>query len=116
MKLQLINLEFDGDKYQWYHFIVNGDYRDFHSVKGWASNGERLDINVPVFSCWLRDQEFLEFQELNSPWGPPINHLEDFLRRLLESAQSCNFEDELTLHLSHMLANKPKPDKEKDDD
>lgn len=116
MKLKLINLEFCGDKYQWYHFIVNGDYRDFHSVKGWTHDGERLDINVPVFSCWLRDQEFKELHELNHPWLPPINHLEDFLRRLLTSAESCDFEDELTLYLSYMLADKPKPDKEKNDD
>ena len=119
MKLKLINLEFDGDKWQWYHFIVNGDYRDFHSVKGWTPDGERLDINVPVFSCWLRDQEFKELHELNelnSPWSPPITHLGCFLRSLLESAESCNFEDELTLHLGYMLADKPEPDKEEDGD
>lgn len=116
MKLQLINLEFDGDKYQWYHFIVNGDYRDFHSVKGWTPDGERLDINVPVFSCWLRDQKFKELHELKRPLMPTINHLEEFLRIILISAESCNFEDELTLHLRWMLADKPKPDKEKDGD
>ena len=119
MKLKLINLEFDGDECQWYHFIVNNDYRDFHSVKGWTPDGERRDINVPVFSCWLLDKEFREPHELN--WWPPlptppVRTVDDFLRKLLDGAVSCNFEDELTLHLSDMLADKPKPDKEKNDD
>lgn len=37
--------------------------------------------------------------------------IDGFLYRLLDGASSYNFEDELTLHLSYMLANKPKPDK-----
>lgn len=113
MKLKLINLEFEGDKYQWYHFIVNNDYSDFHSVKGWTHDGERRDINVPVFSCWLLDKEFKEPQELKLHWpviSPPIRTVDDFLCELLDGAVSCNFEDELTLCLSHMLADKPKPD------
>ena len=110
MRLKLINLEF-GDGYQWYHFIVNNNYRDFHSVKGWNSNGERKDINVPVFSCWLLDKEFKEVHEINDgPLFHPVRAVDDFLRKLLNGAVSCNFEDELTLHLGHMLADKPKPD------
>lgn len=114
MKLKLINLEFEGDKYQWYHFIVNNDYRDFHSVKGWTRDGKRRDINVPVFSCWLLDKEFKEPQALNLDCPllplPSVRTVDDFLRNLLEGAVSCNFEDELTLHLRYMLVNKPKPD------
>lgn len=116
MKLKLINLEFDGDEFQWYHFIVNNDYRDHHSVKGWTPDGKRRDINVPVFSCWLLDKEFKEPQELNHLLFLPVRTVDDFLRNLLDEAVSCNFEDELTLHLSHMLADKPKPDKEKNGD
>jgi hypothetical protein len=111
VKLKLINLEFEGDKCQRYHFIVNNDYRDFHSVKGWYMNGERKDINVPVFSCWLLDKEFKEPQALNDcPLLPPVRTVDDFLCKLLDGAVSCNFEDELTLHLGYMLADKPKPD------
>ena len=112
MKLKLINLEFEGVEYQWYHFIVNNDYRDFHSVKGWTPDGKRRDINVPVFSCWLLDKEFKEPQALNldCPLLPPVCTVDEFLRKLLDGAVSCNFEDELTLHLRYMLADKPKPD------
>lgn len=115
MKIKLINLEFEEGEYQWYHFIVNNDYRDFHSVKGWTTDGKRRDINVPVFSCWLLDKEFKEPQELNYPLltflSPPTElTVDDFLRELLAGAVSCNFEDELTLHLGYLLANKPKPD------
>lgn len=109
MRLKLINLEFEGAR-QWYHFIVDGDYRDFHSVKGWHMNGERKDINVPVFSCWLQDKEFKELHELSDPLLFPNITIDGFLRRLLDGASSCNFEDELTLHLGDMLADKPKPD------
>lgn len=119
MKLTLINLEFEGGEYQWYHFIVNGDYRDFHSVKGWTRDGKRRDINVPVFSCWLRDKEFREPHELRCQFLSPyscVDTLEDFLYRLLDGASCCNFEDELTLHLSGMLADNTKPEKEKDGD
>lgn len=116
MKLKLIDLEFDGENYQWYHFIVNNDYRASYSVKGWHRNGERKDINVPVFSCWLQDKEFKEPHELSGPLMFPDNTIDDFLRRLLDGAVSCNFEDELTLHLGYMLADNPKPDKEKDGD
>ena len=115
MKLQLIDLEFEGN-YQWYHFIVNGDYRDSHSVKGWTPDGKRRDINVPVFSCWLRDKEFKEPHELNRFSFKPINTIQDFLYCLLDAAVSCNFEDELTLHLAYLLADKPEPEKEKDGD
>ena len=110
MKVKLINLEFDGGECQWYHFIVNNDYRDFHSVKGWTPDGKRRDINVPVFSCWLLDKEFKEPQALNHPLFSPVRTVDDFLRELLGGAVSCNFEDELTLHLGYMLADKPKPD------
>lgn len=110
MKLKLINLEFEEAGYQWYHFIVNNDYRDFYSVKGWTRGGKRRDINVPVFSCWLLDKEFKEPQELNDPFLPPVRTVQDVLYKLLEGAVSCNFEDELTLKLSYMLADKPKPD------
>ena len=110
MKLKLIDLEFEGGEYQWYHFIVNNDYRNFHSVKGWTLDGKRRDINVPVFSCWLLDKEFKEPQELNDRMFFPIHTVDDFLPKLLDGAISCNFEDELTLHLRHMLADKPKPD------
>lgn len=119
MKLQLIDLEIESEVCQWYHFIVNGDYRNHHSVKGWRLNGERRDINVPVFSCWLRDKEFKELHELREqcwPFLPPYRGVEQFLYDLLDAAASCNFEDELTLHLGYMLADKPKPDKEKDGD
>ena len=110
MKLKLIDLEFEGGEYQWYHFIVNNDYRNFHSVKGWTLDGKRRDINVPVFSCWLLDKEFKEPQALNYPFVPPVRTVDDFLYKLLDNAVSCNFEDELTLHLGYMLADKPKPD------
>ena len=111
MKLKLINLEFEEGKYQWYHFIVNNDYRDFYSVKGWTPDGKRRDINVPVFSCWLLDKEFIEPQALNRSFLlPPVRTVDDFLCELLDGAVSCNFEDELTLHLRYMLADKPKPD------
>lgn len=116
MKLKLIDLEIESDSCQRYHFIVNGDYRDFHSVKGWTPDGERRDINVPVFSCWLRDKEFKEPHELDCHPFFTVRGVQDFLYHLLDGAVSCNFEDELTLHLSHMLADKPKPDKEKDGD
>ena len=115
MKLKLINLEFV-DTLQWYHFIINGDYRDFHSVKGWHMNGERKDINVPVFSCWLQDKEFIEPHELRNPLLSSNIDIDDFLRYLLDEASSYNFEDELTLHLSYMLADKPTQDKERDGD
>lgn len=115
MRLKLIDLEFD-DGRQWYHFIINGDYRDSHSVKGWHMNGERKDINVPVFSCWLQDKEFKELHELSGPFMFPKITIDSFLCHLLDSASSCNFEDELTLHLSYMLADNTKPDKEKDGD
>lgn len=115
MKVKLINLEFD-DGLQWYHFIINGDYRDFHSVKGWHRNGERKDINVPVFSCWLQDKEFKEPHELRNPFLPRSITIDTFLEDLLGEAISCNFEDELTLHLSYMLADNTKPDKEEDGD
>lgn len=116
MRLKLINLEFVSDKCQWYHFIVNGDYRDFHSVKGWTPDGKRRDINVPVFSCWLQDKEFKEPHELSDPFLFPNITIDGFLRSLLDNASSYNFEDELTLHLSYMLADNAKPDKEKDGD
>lgn len=117
MKLKLIDLEFEDGARMWYHFIVNNDYRDFHSVKGWYRNGERKDINVPVFSCWLQDKEFKEPQALTPRFRlPPVRTVDAFLYELLDGADSCNFEDELTLHLRYMLADKPKPDKEKDGD
>lgn len=116
MRLQLIDLEFESEGYQWYHFIVNSDYRNHHSVKGWKSNGERRDINVPVFSCWLRDKEFKELHEQRWSFLPPYSNVEQFLYDLLDAAASCNFEDELTLHLSHMLADNTKQDKEEDGD
>lgn len=116
MRLKLIDLEFDGAG-QWYHFIVDGDYRNFYSVKGWNSNGERKDINVPVFSCWLQDKEFKEPHELNDSFlFPVVTTIDNFLRQLLDYAVSCNFEDELTMHLRHMLADNTKSDKEKDGD
>ena len=106
MKLKLINLEFEGGECQWYHFIVNNNYSAVYSVKGWV-NGKRRDINVPVFSCWLRD---VEFRELDEPWSISMpfknSTIEEFLYNLLDEATSCNFEDELTLHLSHMLADR----------
>lgn len=113
MKLKLINVEFAGENYQWYHFIVNNDYSTSYSVKGWHMNGERKDINVPVFSRWLQDKEF---KELSDPLLFPNNTIDNFLHHLLDAASSYNFEDELTLHLGYMLADNTKPDKEKDDD
>ena len=85
-------------------------------MKGWHWNGERKDINVPVFSCWLQDKEFREPHELSEPPLFPNITIDDFLRLLLDSASSCNFEDELTLHLGYMLADNTKPEKEKDGD
>ena len=113
MKLKLIDLEFVSEKFQWYRFIFNNDYRASYSVKGWHPNGERKDINVPVFSCWLQDKEFKEISD-TSPI--PAATIKDFLLRLLDGASSCNFEDELTLHLGYMLADNTKPDKEKNGD
>lgn len=110
MKLKLINLEFEGGEYQWYHFIVNNNYRAMYSVKGWV-NGKRRDINVPVFSCWLRDVEFKELDELGSIFYPSRKPtIEEFLYELLAGATSCNFEDELTLYLSYMFADRGEKD------
>lgn len=78
-------------------------------------NGERKDINVPVFSCWLQDKEFKEPHELSDTFLFPNITIDGFLRLLLDGASSCNLEDELTLHLGYMLADNTKPDKEKGD-
>lgn len=78
-----------------------------HVVEGWWKEWGFLytyDVNVPVFAHWLHDAEFKELDELSDYDYMTIEKAWNmFLEDILNSAQYCATEQELTRDLGWAL-------------
>lgn len=85
---------------------------DTHVVEGWYSDWGHhsvIDVNVPVFTTWLHSVEFKEpssvVEEANLLTDGRL--WEEYLRRILDSAQFCGTEQELNDNLAWALLDAP---------
>lgn len=83
-----------------------------HVVEGWYSDWGHhsvIDVNVPVFTTWLHSVEFKEpssvVEEANLLTDGRL--WEEYLRRILDSAQFCGTEQELNDNLAWALLDTP---------
>lgn len=82
-----------------------------HTVEGWWSEWGFLysyDINVPLFTYWLHDAEFKDIEtimdeDIEYKYLPVDEAWKKFLKDILDSAQYCDNEQELSKNLMWAL-------------
>lgn len=92
-------------------YTFTDSYGGKHVIEGWWSEWGFLyvyDINVPVFTHWLHDAEFKDIEtlmdeDIEYKYLPVDEAWKKFLNGILDSAQYCDNEQELSKSLAWAL-------------